>query len=110
MTSDNKSVLSFNLSFMFHKKQLLSQMFEELLGWVQEGKIKVPPQTLFPLHQVSQAHKLIESGMSVGKLVLTTTEGAAGDEGRDRKRTGRTTDGGEDDERRALLDEKKKDD
>ncbi len=59
-------------------------MFEELLGWVQEGKITVPPQTAFPLHQVDQAHKLIESGMSVGKLVLTTTT-TTDEEGEPRK-------------------------
>jgi hypothetical protein len=66
MTEHNKSVMAFNLSFMFDKKAFLAQMFRELLAWLEEGRLVVPPITLFPIEQVAEAHKLIESGKSVG--------------------------------------------
>lgn len=72
MTEENKSVLAFNLSFMFDKKAILADMFRQLLAWLKEGRLVVPPITAFPIEQVADAHKLIESGKSVGKIVLTT--------------------------------------
>jgi NADPH:quinone reductase-like Zn-dependent oxidoreductase len=75
MTTDNKSVMAFNLSFMFHKKALLREMFAQLLTWLEEGKLRLPPQTLFPIRKVADAHKLIESGQSIGKLILTFDHG-----------------------------------
>lgn len=71
LCNDNKSVLAFNLSYLFHKADLLREGMGELLGWVEEGKIKAPPVTTFPLDRVADAHRDIESGKTVGKLVLT---------------------------------------
>lgn len=68
MTEENRSVLAFNLSFMFEKKTFLTGMFRQLLSWLQEGRLVVPPTTLFPMEQIVDAHKLIESGTSTGIL------------------------------------------
>jgi NADPH:quinone reductase-like Zn-dependent oxidoreductase len=70
MTGSNKNVMAFNLSYLFEQVELLSEGMEDLLRWCEEGKIKPPPVTSYALEDVAQAHKDIESGMTVGKLVL----------------------------------------
>ncbi len=73
MTSDNKSVVGFNLSFLFGRKDLLKEAFDELLKWYGEGLIRIPMIKTYPLEEVGLAHKELESGKTVGKLVLTIT-------------------------------------
>jgi NADPH:quinone reductase-like Zn-dependent oxidoreductase len=73
MTSDNKSVVGFNLSFLFGRKDLLKEAFDELLKWYGEGLIRIPKIKTYPLEEVGLAHKELESGKTVGKLVLTIT-------------------------------------
>ncbi|HVK62935.1 MAG TPA: medium chain dehydrogenase/reductase family protein [Polyangium sp.] len=71
LTNDNKSVLAFNLSYLFHKKDLLEAYMTKLVGWIDEGRIQAPPVTSFPVEHVADAHRAIEGGGTVGKLVLT---------------------------------------
>lgn len=71
LCNDNKSVLAFNLSYLFHKAELLREGMERLMGWAEGGRIKAPPVTTFPLERVAEAHRALESGSTVGKLVLT---------------------------------------
>jgi len=71
LCNDNKSVLAFNLSYLFHKADMLREAMDEMLGWVEQGKLKSPPVTPYPLERVADAHRDIESGKTVGKLVLT---------------------------------------
>ena len=70
MTSANKSVVAFNLSYLFNRKDLLRQAMGDLIGWIEEGKVKSPPVKTVAMADVGQAHRLIESGNTVGKLVL----------------------------------------
>ena len=72
MTAANRAVLGFNVIFLFHKAELASAAINELLLWISEGKIEKSPITTFPLERVADAHRAIESGTTVGKLVLTT--------------------------------------
>jgi synaptic vesicle membrane protein VAT-1 len=71
LTSDNKSVVGFNLSFLFERKDLQNEAFSDLLKWYQEGLIRIPQIKTFPLEDVALAHQELESGKTVGKLVLT---------------------------------------
>ncbi|AKT43081.1 synaptic vesicle VAT-1 family membrane protein [Chondromyces crocatus] len=71
LCNDNKSVLAFNLSYLFPRADLLKEAMDQLLGWVEEGKLTTPPLKTYPLAQVADAHRAIESGTTVGKLVLT---------------------------------------
>ncbi len=71
MTNDNRSVMAFNLSYMFQKKEVLLKAMQQLFLWFKEGKLKLPKVTAYPLEQVAEAHKALESGNSIGKLVLT---------------------------------------
>lgn len=70
LTNDNKSIIAFNLSFLFERKDLLREALADLLKWLDEGQIHAPQITSFPLSEVAQAHAKLESGSSVGKLVL----------------------------------------
>ena len=71
MTNSNRSVLAFNLSYLFRQTELLREVMERLLGWLEEGRIAPPPVKTFPFDEVAAAHREIESGLTVGKLVLT---------------------------------------
>jgi NADPH:quinone reductase-like Zn-dependent oxidoreductase len=71
LTNENKSVMAFNLSYLFEEREILSEAMDRLMGWVAEGRIVAPPVTRFPLEKVADAHRAIESGTTVGKLVLT---------------------------------------
>ena len=70
MTQENKSLMAFNLSFLFHRMDLLQESMQDLLKWVEEGKIKAPVLHPFPFEKVADAHRALESGNSVGKLIL----------------------------------------
>jgi len=74
MTTDNKSVMALNLSFMFQKREYLNSMLAEILRLFEEEKLKPLPITLYPFEKVVQAHKDIQSGLTTGKLILMTLE------------------------------------
>ena len=70
MTTRNMSVLSFNLSFLFHRHEVLAEGMEALLEGFKAGRLRSPRVTTYPLQEVAAAHQAIESGETVGKLVL----------------------------------------
>lgn len=70
MTRDNHSVMAFNLSYLFDKHEMLRAAMETILKWAQEKKVILPSIHPYPLEDVAQAHRDLESGKSIGKLVL----------------------------------------
>jgi NADPH:quinone reductase len=46
--------------------------FETMLGWIEEGKLRPPAATSYPLDQASQAMNALIERRSTGKLVVTT--------------------------------------
>jgi synaptic vesicle membrane protein VAT-1 len=70
LTGDNRSVLAFNLSYLFEREDLLSEGMTRLLGWFSAGQLRPPPVTSFALERVADAHRALESGQTTGKLVL----------------------------------------
>jgi len=72
MTSENKSLITFNLSFLFDRQDLLDEAMKDLIQWYDEGKIKLPKITVYDFQHVAQAHRDLESGLTIGKLVLKT--------------------------------------
>jgi NADPH:quinone reductase-like Zn-dependent oxidoreductase len=70
MTNRNRSVLAFNLSYLFEHKADFLEVVERLVAWADEGKIVAPAVTEFPFAEVARAHQAIESGTTTGKLVL----------------------------------------
>lgn len=71
MTSDNRSVLAFNLSFMGHQKAILREGFHQLMAGVEAGALRPLPVTRYPFDRVADAHHDLESAQTTGKLVLT---------------------------------------
>ncbi len=70
MIDQNKAVGAFNLSYLVEEKELLQQAMTELMGFVQAGALREPPIQHFPLAQAGRAQALLESGTTVGKLIL----------------------------------------
>ena len=62
--------MAFNLSFLFHRGEAFAEAMEELLGWLAEGRLRTPPIERLPLERCADAHRALESGGTVGKLVL----------------------------------------
>ena len=70
MTNESKSVLAFNLSYLFDRHDILAEAMGDLMAWWGAGEISAPAVTTYPLEKVADAHRDIESGRTVGKLVL----------------------------------------
>ena len=70
MTQDNKSLIAFNLSYLFHQIDLFKDALDHLCNWVEESMIKAPPVQIYPFEKVAEAHRALESGKTVGKLIL----------------------------------------
>ena len=70
MTSDNRSVLAFNLSYLFDKIDYFQETLGQILEWFETGALQFPSITTYPIRAVQEAHKALESGKTVGKIVL----------------------------------------
>ncbi len=70
MTTSNRSVMAFNLSFMEERAALLRTGLERVVGLVGDGALRAQPVTEYRLEDVAEAHAALESGATVGKLVL----------------------------------------
>lgn len=72
MTNDNHSVLAFNLSYMFNRSELLETPMKNLITLFNEKKLVPPLITTYAFEEVQKAHRDLETGQTVGKLVLIT--------------------------------------
>ncbi|PCC72761.1 NADPH:quinone reductase [Nannocystis exedens] len=72
LTNENRGVLGFNLSYMFHRAPLLIEGMAAISAGLAAGELRPPPITTYPFEQVAQAHRDLESGRTIGKLVLLT--------------------------------------
>ena len=70
MTNENKSVMAFNLSYLFDRPDLMNEGMEALTRWADAGQLQAARTECFPLSRVADAHRALESGTTVGKLVL----------------------------------------
>jgi NADPH:quinone reductase-like Zn-dependent oxidoreductase len=70
MGESNRSVMAFNLSYLFDRTDVLELAMADLVGWLQSGAINPPGVTTYPLAKVADAHRAIESAQTTGKLVL----------------------------------------
>ena len=72
LTVSNKSVLGFNLSFFADEVEVLSDLFDRILAWIEEGKLRCPRVSEMAMENVAEAHAFIQSRKSSGKIVLKT--------------------------------------
>ena len=70
LTTHSRSVLAFNLSYLFDRTDLMAEAMALMVQMLADGRLKPLPTTTYPLHEVAQAHRDLESGQTVGKLVL----------------------------------------
>jgi NADPH:quinone reductase-like Zn-dependent oxidoreductase len=70
LITHNRSVCGFNVSFLFDQREMIHEGMEQLLAAVKEGALRAPPVETFHFDDVAKAHQRIESGQSVGKIVL----------------------------------------
>ena len=71
MVPSNKSVLAFNLSFLFDRTDIFAEVMGKALRMAERGELgKLQEPSLYKLEHVGRAHAAIESGMTTGKLVL----------------------------------------
>ncbi len=67
MIESNKGLLGFNLIWLYHKKELMSEIIKEM------EKLKLPPPLIghsFEFNQLHDALKLFQSGKTIGKVVV----------------------------------------
>ena len=74
MTATNRAVLGFNVVFLTDKAELAKDGFDAIAGWMRDGRLKKSPLSEFPVERVADAHRALEAGDTVGKLVLTFAE------------------------------------
>jgi len=70
LTTRNRSVLGFNLSFLFDRHELMATGMRQILQWLDEEKITPPAVRRIAFEAVAEAHRELESGQTIGKLVL----------------------------------------
>ena len=71
MTATNRAVLGFNVVFLTDRAELAKDGFDAIAGWMERGRLKKSPVAEFPVERVADAHRALEAGDTVGKLVLT---------------------------------------
>lgn len=72
MADDNKSVMAFNLSFLFDRKDILAEGMSTLLDMLRAHRIRPLPVTEYAFTDYANALRALESGTSTGKLALKT--------------------------------------
>jgi NADPH:quinone reductase-like Zn-dependent oxidoreductase len=66
----NISLITFNLSFMFDRTDLFAAAMQDLYNWFDQRVILIPQITTYSFSEAAHAHKDLQSGKTVGKLVL----------------------------------------
>jgi len=70
LVNASKSIMAFNLSYLFDRMDLFNDAMADITKWLEAGEIQPPATKTYALADVAEAHKHIESGKSVGKLIL----------------------------------------
>jgi len=71
LANENKSVMAFNLSHLFDEVSLLDRIMHNLLADFDHGRLAPPPTRCYPFEQADLAHRDVQSGLTIGKCVLT---------------------------------------
>ena len=70
----SKTVSGFNLSFFSEEKQLIEVYMKQIVEWIECGAVKISADNIstFKMSEVRLAHQYIQSGNSVGKIIIET--------------------------------------
>jgi NADPH:quinone reductase-like Zn-dependent oxidoreductase len=72
LTASNKSLLGFNLSFFVKELEMMNMLYDQIISWLEQGKLICPRVVEMNMEEIARAHELIQSGTSVGKIVMMT--------------------------------------
>jgi NADPH:quinone reductase-like Zn-dependent oxidoreductase len=79
LVTSNKSVMGFNLSFFVNEIEMLEAMYDQIERWMSDtdgkgGLLRCPRVTEMAMDDIREAHQLIQSGKTVGKLVMIAAD------------------------------------
>ena len=66
----SQAIIGLHLNAVFERPTLMAESLRRLFGWIEEGKLKIQVGHTLPLAEIRQAHELISSRQSYGKIVL----------------------------------------
>lgn len=66
----SQAILGLHLSAIFERPALLRSSLASLFEWISQGKLKMQVGHVLPLAQIAEAHQLLGSRKSYGKIVL----------------------------------------
>lgn len=72
--TSNRSLLGFNLSFFVNDIEMLELFYDQISKWLENGQLAVPRVVEMEMADIGSAHELIQSGKSIGKIVMTTSQ------------------------------------
>ncbi len=72
LTGKNRTISGFNLIYLFEKASLFREIMNTLLKLDEKRLLVEMPISAYAFEEVMQAHRAMESGNTVGKLVLLT--------------------------------------
>lgn len=70
LTVPNHTVTSFYIGAYLAFPDVIQSTLTELVGLVLSGKVTLQTETVLPLSQAAEAHRLLESRLTTGKVVL----------------------------------------
>jgi NADPH:quinone reductase-like Zn-dependent oxidoreductase len=70
LTSDNKGVAGINMGTLWDELAVVRTWAEQVLVWVEAGKLDVRVDRTFPLEDAAEAHRYIQARQNRGKVIL----------------------------------------
>jgi synaptic vesicle membrane protein VAT-1 len=71
MMGTNRGVMGFNINNIFDESDIFAKGFARVAENFQNGTFEPLPVTVYPFKEVARAHTDLQSGRTIGKLVLT---------------------------------------
>ena len=66
----SQGVFGLHLNAIFERPSLMRESVQRLLAWIEQGKLKMQVGHVLPLARIREAHELISSRKSYGKIVF----------------------------------------
>ena len=70
MTSTNRTIAGFNIAFLFEREDLSGPALDYIVNGASGGKIHKPTLKIYDFNEATDAHKYLESGDSIGRVIL----------------------------------------
>jgi NADPH:quinone reductase-like Zn-dependent oxidoreductase len=74
MMNTNRGIYGFHLGRLWHNLEPVEKALEQLLAWLQAGRISPIVDRVFPLQQAAEAHTYIQDRRNFGKVLLDFRE------------------------------------